>query len=276
MTDSLRGPLLKLRRARQHLKSVNAAIQKFIEVELRSKSDRVELQSAENWQWLVWGEVPEADPQIAVMLGDFVHQVRSALDHSIWALVTANDKSARGSHTHFPIKETPNQWRKDIDERPPDRGPAPTSGLSADALELVRNYQPFRVGKKPGPNDALWKLHRISNEDKHRALQTVAVTPTTGLGLMFMPLGYVTVDEIKYPSPLPRVAEGAKIAKVKLRFLANPSERVDVRMRQIQGFGCAFVTAETGEELARDADLPDMLRIARSFVHAARRLPELL
>lgn len=45
-----------------------------------------------------------------MLVGDYVHNVRSALDHVVWQLVIAN-RGAPGRHTQFPIALTEKHWR---------------------------------------------------------------------------------------------------------------------------------------------------------------------
>ena len=50
--------------------------------------------------------VPAIDPKWSLMVGDFLHNARSALDHLAWQLVIL-DGGTPGEHTQFPVRESP-------------------------------------------------------------------------------------------------------------------------------------------------------------------------
>jgi hypothetical protein len=151
------GVAIKLDRAAEHLEAIDSGFRQFIEVDLENRTSQVaDIDPDERgWQFIKWGKVPTPDPRLGAVLGGFVHNVRSALDQTIWQLVKANGCTPERT-TQWPVSETEGQWRNDITHRDvAKRGPAPTAGLSNDAFELVRQFQPFRAGKKLRSKDPL-------------------------------------------------------------------------------------------------------------------------
>ena len=110
MVDVLSGSRLKLARARQHLSAMHAAMRKYIEMEFPQEAENSRLELSDKWQALTWLSVPDTDPMIGTLLGDFAHNLRCALDHAIWALVDANGQKP-GRHTQFPGAVTESDWR---------------------------------------------------------------------------------------------------------------------------------------------------------------------
>ena len=82
MPADLSGVDVKLRRAEAHLAAIRGEMEHYIHVVLK---DRVlhELEddaTESGWSLLNWTDVPPIDPMLGAVLGDFAHNVRSALD----------------------------------------------------------------------------------------------------------------------------------------------------------------------------------------------------
>jgi hypothetical protein len=172
MPADLTGVDTKLKRAQHHLNAINTSARYFVKRKLfKPPADfippKLDLLN-EDWQVIRWYGVTPSPLIWGAMLGDFAHNVRSALDQLMWALVLANNGTP-DIHTQFPVAESDAKWRDDITERNiPDRGLPPTYGLSDEALALVYDFQPFnRVPRGKAVTAPFYKLLRLSNEDKH-------------------------------------------------------------------------------------------------------------
>jgi hypothetical protein len=101
----------------------------------------------------------------ALMIGDAVHNLRSALDHLAWQLVIANG----GGHaitTQFPIHASDtrkNPYTGQIEARPCEVA----GGIHPDALDIIKRVQPYNGGDE---GDKLWRIHELDVIDKHRYL----------------------------------------------------------------------------------------------------------
>lgn len=108
--------------------------------------------------------VTHPDKLIALMLGDFLHNLRGALDHSL----TAIDPRA-GRKVNFPVCLTEtefNGWAQKWIQ----------SGGSTGALAEIRRHQPFHAGNGLDPEDYVLRIvSRLSNIDKHRLLNLTPV-----------------------------------------------------------------------------------------------------
>ena len=156
---SLKGPRLKLDRAKSHLGDLVEAIKRFYETDPYDEviKDNPETQRREF-------RVTRADPlpdELALISGDVIHNLRSALDHLAWQLIVANGGKPN-QNTAFPIWGSESKFKSSR--------PGYAKGASKQALDLLYGLQPYKGG-----NDALWRIHQLDIVDKHRLLLTVAM-----------------------------------------------------------------------------------------------------
>jgi hypothetical protein len=102
-----------------------------------------------------------------IILGDFAHNARSALDHLADALVRLNN-GAPTERTQFPIVLSPFDWLGQLYR---------LEGVSERHVEFIERLQPYHrpdfYGFSSGLSaieDPLAILNRLSNVDKHRVL----------------------------------------------------------------------------------------------------------
>jgi hypothetical protein len=186
---------LKLLRAEEHLIELYRRVEPFSETHDYTITQDVE-QNGE-WTYRAWTQI-EPDPYLSVVLGDFLFNIRSALDHIAVSLVPAKHQG----NTFFPIftvdpeEAHPNDIKADVDRRRSWKNA--TTGMPSDALDIIRAKQPYNVEVSEAyrslnlqPRDhVLEVLREFQNADKHRQLitmvrglnpQSVTVTdPTTG------------------------------------------------------------------------------------------------
>lgn len=156
---SLEGPKLKANRAKKHLSDLQAAIDRFFETNpyFVVVKDNPESGYREC-------EVARADPlppDLAIISGDCIHNLRSALDHLVWQLVLANGRKPEEMRTAFPV------WRSEADFE--SGRPGDAKGISKEALNVLYGLKPYKGG-----NDALWRVHKLDIVDKHRLVLALA------------------------------------------------------------------------------------------------------
>jgi hypothetical protein len=111
---------------------------------------------------LMWG----------TMLGDAVHNFRSALDHLVWQLILLNTGKDGTTENQFPIASTGAQyWSKGKNDSPSLRSRR-LKGVSEKHRIMIDRVQPYRTNE-PGKIESLEALRDLSNYDKHRLLHTV-------------------------------------------------------------------------------------------------------
>jgi hypothetical protein len=96
---------------------------------------------------------------VACVVGDAVHCLRSALDHGAWALSRRAGYVGPAQDVYFPVCETPAAFEK--------KRKAIANVVGEDAIGAVEALQPFR-----GQRAVSW-LHRLDIIDKHRAIAVV-------------------------------------------------------------------------------------------------------
>lgn len=153
------GAKAKLDRAKHHWPE----IEKIITDHLNSDWYTIETLEEEGVP-TVKVEVFSPGFDLSVAIGDFVHNLRSALDHMAVSCVELNSKNPKDVYFPFApeISKLENSIRKANFHR-----------ASAGAIDLLRSYKPFRGG-----NAALRALHDLDVADKHRALVPAVATTT--------------------------------------------------------------------------------------------------
>ena len=131
----------------------------------------------------VWAKVEDAPIRWGVLIGEIVHDLRSALDQTFFALADGPGMDPRD--LQFPIfKEEPNydRWRAPgIWGR--KRRKDPMRHVSDTARRVICLWQPFQDkarGEDPAAN-VLARLNEMSNFDKHR-ITTPVVTGLVSAG----------------------------------------------------------------------------------------------
>jgi hypothetical protein len=163
---SLVGPRLKFERAEEHLREVERALVEYHATEPYDVADEPETEG--EWTIIRLRTIRTLpDPTWGVRIGEFLHDLRSALDNLVWQLVLLNGETP-GHSNQFPIYTAPPQ---------PGRMEARLSGVRADHAAVIDELQPYHgehVHRQI--KAALGSLVLLSNIDKHRFLHpTIAV-----------------------------------------------------------------------------------------------------
>ena len=160
----LRGPRLKVIRAKKHIDEFDIAAKAFLDrkpyqiaVEENVGEDRVD------WPRTLVFHVREEIPEdFSTIIGDAVHNLRSALDLMLCALVRANGRSDKG--VQFPVARNADSLEEAIEKANVARG-------GDIALKFVRDHKPYRGD---GGNWAISAIHDLDILDKHRLIIAVS------------------------------------------------------------------------------------------------------
>jgi hypothetical protein len=100
---------------------------------------------------------------VALIAGDVLHNLRSALDYLVYALIRANGKTPSTSagfpiFDHEPVSQKEKNW---FDEKIKD--------IPDTAQDVIRFLKPYKGG-----DDRLWRLHQLDIIDKHRLRFAIA------------------------------------------------------------------------------------------------------
>ena len=161
----LDGPRLKVVRAREHLQEIHFQQGRFFESNPYSVTDEFDAKAGKH----VFRIHVHRDPpkhRLAALVGDCVHNLRSALDHLVWRLSEdfggSNDADTM---TQFPIFRTEVGYDT--------RGINQIVRVGPGAAAIIRLLQPFHFD--PPILHPLWMIRELDNGDKHRELAVTAV-----------------------------------------------------------------------------------------------------
>ena len=141
---SLAAPRAKLHRAELHLRAFESAWQRVIDTDVYTFLHEVNAEGVGHRYRAV--TVPDLDDKWALMIGDCVHNLRSALDYLAHELVRANGGTP-DHHTQFPVHSSPGGVRVH-------------GGIAEEALALIEEVQPYAA------NDEGNRIHTINLLDR--------------------------------------------------------------------------------------------------------------
>jgi hypothetical protein len=154
---------LKLDRALQHLQNLSSEIAIWLE----SKPYRLihDFDVESNKKLLIAEPLEPVPPQLALMVGDCLHNFRSALDNLVYELAIAYTgidplPERRARALEFPIftdrAMKPRECRNKI------------GCIHPDAQAFIKELQPYEQGGEDASEHVLSILHNLSVKDKHR------------------------------------------------------------------------------------------------------------
>jgi len=172
MTERLRLDLsasrAKVLRARQHLDELYGQIDRLFESQ-HPYSVRWGAIDQDGWVPLYLTLHNVAGTHLGVIVGDVMHNLRSALDYIVAQLTLASGAALR--RQQFPIYALRSSYVRD--QGTPDH-PKKAHAIQGVACGLtdIEAVQPYHLTDGGGdPHaDPLWHVHRFSNADKHREI----------------------------------------------------------------------------------------------------------
>jgi len=167
----------KLGHARHHIGELHSLIDLFFNHPDHRPKMRADLDAKSGFHVLRINSMPDFDPlieNISLVMGDVLHDLRSALDHVAWQLACyfANGQPVGPTKIYFPICDPK-----------PGRTHKTVSFLSPTDWRYLHEFQPCK-GLNGRPDSwsgdyihQLSQLQELSNQDKHRRLSIVLLTP---------------------------------------------------------------------------------------------------
>lgn len=171
----------------------------------------------------------QPDPVIAIMLGDFIHNLRSALDHVV---VAATRPRGKRKDAGFPIS-TENLWARDAERRYIVRDAErrkgflrAIDGLPPLAQASIIRAQPYQLPDR-AQESILAIISRLENADKHRELITIGTGLAWPTIILTRPDGAIIRPPTHF-GPNEFLQDGAEIhLKVPGLFTTNPEVQVE-------------------------------------------------
>jgi len=166
---------LKFQRAEKHMVDIQEEARRYASRNPYSMT-RIRLPDSQNEIGFRFHITEQPDPVIALMLGDFIHNLRSALDYIIVACIPRQrrknasfpimykDIFAKGEDGQFVVKDA--CLRENVETT--------LDGLHPKARALVILMQPWQaINLGLPPDNVLGVLCRLENADKHRKIITL-------------------------------------------------------------------------------------------------------
>jgi hypothetical protein len=153
---------LRVERAGEHLHGLKLEVERLVTKFNREGVVRDLDPSTGDHVWKIAAD-PDETLRVCLLAGDFIHNLRSSLDHIVWELT---DPTAREQRPlpEFPIYENPGPGSDGFHSA----GIPKIWSLPIEAKVLIERMQPYQGGNK-----ALLDIQRLDNIDKHRRLLTV-------------------------------------------------------------------------------------------------------
>jgi hypothetical protein len=264
MSDPLAGCTAKVERAKLHLRSLGDELRPFLDSEPKPYRffSKVDVESS-RYLLRIWILRP-LPVEWSLIVGDFVQNLRAALDHLIYQLVRANGQPPTRGNA-FPIFDQPPPRKRGHPER--ERWSAMLKGVHPGVMGLIEFAQPY--GGPHGPSrHLLAALRRLSNEDKHRVL----LSSYTAIGTPKEPLE-IDVIGVRDVRPLQggRLYTGYALKNGDLVLEApvevtgpNPEVKLKTELPLNVGFGWKPVPLEALLQMGKSVE--EIIALARSFV----------
>lgn len=201
--DPLESATAKLNWANNQLKQLNVELGQAKGFLFNREADEL----------VIYASMPhELFIRLSIMAGEVIYHARSALEHAVWEMVPAADRSKT---TGFPVYSVESGVKdRDYDSK----GIKMIKGISPAAQTIIKGAQPF------GPDHAhpLYILHELWNRDKHRLLNTVVAYPQVFGLLYFFPDG--RMDGSQFVTVPPDVKDGTELFRA-----PHPGPGVEVK-----------------------------------------------
>lgn len=239
---------LKLRRAREHLKEVEAEIERWTTDDGYSMAVYPD---PEPPRYVIRAEnIREPDDALALRVGDCLHNARAALEYVAYALGNSGAGGEMEEHqarrSSFPIVGDVD--RDGFRGRGPDlfeeRAPRMLTTVTAEAREAIKRLQPYNDGDI-WEYHGLWVLNELARLDRHRFLHFGAVR-SEGLELDRTRSRNLKMEgeiDISKGPIYPEIEETADLGRVALHP-ADPERPME--MHFTRGLALTFATIDDG------------------------------
>jgi hypothetical protein len=183
---------LKADRAEKHLVDLEEAIAAYAASDPYEIAVRSEGKKKPNVHRLHFTRQP--DDEVALIAGDFIQNIRSALDHLACCLVPSDERTSVMFPIFFqgvwePAIKGENQQR--LKDRM--RWQTVTCHMPDEAVALLKRFQPPDLGKEVENTHALAVLNGLANKDRHSKLLVIASALHKPSGLCRTPDGALYV-----------------------------------------------------------------------------------
>src|SRR6185312_2824449 len=138
---------MKLQRAQVHLDALNAKVSAWIDSKPYKITPETDFQRGE---YIITTVIQDVPMDFSAIAGDFIHNLRGALDHLVWILAAVGTNHTRPSdNIYFPVCHV-------FDNGTPAKIAKCTKGIDPGAVAIMQSLQPYNYGS--GYKDThLWR-----------------------------------------------------------------------------------------------------------------------
>jgi hypothetical protein len=172
----------KLDRAKTHIEAVEDAIQGWLQSDAYTITEDVEAETGDHV--LVAKVVEPFGQDWPLVIGDAVHNLRSALDHIAYQLALGGYQTQHHGgpiplghqrRIMFPVVATSNNPSLSVGDFYAQVAKGQLRYVPHDAAAAIKALQPYQRSPGSPANDLLWVVNELDIIDKHRKLHAMAV-----------------------------------------------------------------------------------------------------
>lgn len=213
----LAGVQAKLDRADEHVRELDRAVNAFLNNENYRFVGEAYMEGGYEHR-VIYLEIQEFPPdeQWGPIIGDAVHNLRSALEHLAWQIAKPEARAENPRGIEFPIfldNPEDDPERRRLFKRKLNR-------LRPEFHAVIERAQPYKTGDSHHP---LWLLDTLWNTDKHRTLHTASFMYSRDPDDPANPFGYASWGSV----PLNRSEHRTEMVRMSGFFNETLEEQVD-------------------------------------------------
>lgn len=151
----LTGALNKAKRAEFHIDQIKREVSVFLDSDPYRIDAKIDAASGKKTYYIA--NEPPFLHGLSVMIGDVIHNLRSALDHLAWQFFLLSSRGMNAKRVYFPIFDGPDHYTAEFQRK--------VIGFRQQDIDFLAATKPYKGG-----NDPIWIIKQINDVDKHRSL----------------------------------------------------------------------------------------------------------
>ncbi|MBI3160711.1 MAG: hypothetical protein HYZ26_14020 [Chloroflexi bacterium] len=216
------GVWMKIGRAEKHISDFEKTSKSFLET--KPFSFRHEEDHQAHLKYLVVDNIRPIPDELVPTIGDAIHNLRTSLDLLACQLMRRQNISHSCEHVSFPIFDNVIKFSTALQE-------PKVQAFGSDAVQIISRLQPYQGGT----GNALWELHRLDIQDKHRFLiVAVAAIDSVEGRIVVNPESSLNRKESTFssaPNQFKILKIGHRFARIDLRAVVpNQGEVADIKL----------------------------------------------
>jgi len=230
--DIFDGIEAKIDRSGEHIDTLNREIVEWAEGHPYSVASEPEGQSMHHRIYVRLHKAPDVK-RWGLLLGDAVHNMRSALDHLVYAgaiRVTGQNPPPDERKLQFVIVDAPGDWSSTQQQRH-------MRPLTDEMRTFIEGVQPYKSSDQNDPDG--YQLHllrwvrELDDSDKHRAIRPVFIAPGAFQGYVRT----TTPGTVTFHMPLTPIEDEATLMNISGEAITE----VERNMAAVLGIGISVI-----------------------------------